>query len=86
MRIIFIAASFTGVVAYAGYSAAIVSTLSSKNDPIQSPEALINSHLGIGMRGGFLDTILKDVSVMLTVRVQYHVKLALILFWCTRVE
>lgn len=62
MRIIFIAASFAGVVAYAGYSAAIVSTLSSKNDPIQTPEALINSHLTIGMRGGFLDVILKNVS------------------------
>ena len=62
LRAIFISASFTGVIAYAGYSAAIVSTLSLRIDPIQSPEALIKSNLRVGLRSGFLNEELLQVS------------------------
>jgi hypothetical protein len=61
LRTIFIAGSFTGVIAYAGYSAAIVSTLSLRIDPLQSPEALLHSNLKIGMRTGFVNDLLLQV-------------------------
>jgi len=61
LRTIFISGSFTGVVAYAGYSAAIVSTLSLKVDPIQNPTELLHSHLKIGIRDGFLRQLLEQV-------------------------
>jgi len=53
LRLIFICASITGVIVYAGYSAAIVSTLSMKQDLIQSTTALINSRFRFGVRDDF---------------------------------
>ena len=64
LRTIFISGSFTGVIAYAGYSAAIVSTLSLRIDPIQSPVALLHSNLRIGMRAGFVNDLLRQVTML----------------------
>jgi hypothetical protein len=62
LRTIFISGSFTGVVAYAGYSAAIVSTLSLRVDPIQNPNQLLKSSLKIGVREGFINELLNLVK------------------------
>ncbi|CAL8088848.1 unnamed protein product [Orchesella dallaii] len=60
LRTIFISGSFTGVIAYAGYSAAIVSTLSLRVDPIKNPMELLRSNLRMGIRKGFISSLLEQ--------------------------
>lgn len=64
LRTIFISGSFTGVVAYAGYSAAIVSTLSLRVDPIQNPFQLLHSNLRVGIRKGFISSLLEQKNAI----------------------
>lgn len=60
LRTIFISGSITGVIAYAGYSAAIVSTLSLRIDPIKTPVQLLGSNLRVGIRKGFIYNLMEQ--------------------------
>lgn len=70
LRAIFISGSFTGVVAYAGYSAAIVSTLSLNIDPIRTPMELLQSNLHVGVRKGFISILLNQVIMQYRSKVE----------------
>ncbi|CAG7655376.1 unnamed protein product [Allacma fusca] len=72
LRAIFISGSLTGVVAYAGYSAAIVSTLSLRSDPIKTPADLIGSNMILGIRFGFLDNVLSNLETDDVITRIYH--------------